>query len=610
VLELHSDCFRFCKWFLVGKWFSLPALISSPPVFVPLPATFPTLYDTLNFISGNSNFYGPFVSGGALYLALINSSASGFASLNFFEIESETDYFTLTAVASGAGGNSISFAVTGVGTPNLSLAVSVVGNAISVQVATDGAGNSTTTRDQMVTALNATPAVTALVTITPIGISFLVIANYGPTFLFGGTGGASIKMYSSSDQGLTWSILDGAHEPTGTAINAYSIAQAGTVLHIALVTSTNDVLVKTFDCSTNLWGAASATAGVSGAIGLAVTVQASGTRFVFYTHSGNANVINLVQLTAGGVWSGPTTIATAGAGTFNRLTGASIDGSAVSHVFWEHRSTGGVTNCKLQTIGVDSTGALVGVVTDISASTATITTLQTDTAAIPEANLTLGANGTYAQPVPWQAGLGGVVTNILPEVVLGNPTDGWSTSSPDPLGLSIPAGSVAACFQCVSSGAFIYAFWTVYDQAEIGAVGQVWYAAWNGSTWGAPQLVYDFVSNPPPAPADSPAFLTAESANAIILGSRVGLAMPFQVSSNPPATHGTAFPVFFGISPAPPVVEPNPPAPESGGGPPKLLRARPGPVVDLHPVKSKCAECTCDTILDLVLMQSDVLLLD
>lgn len=588
----------------------MSALITNPPVFVPLPATFPTLYDKLQFESGNSDFFGPFVSGNGLYLGLLNSSGASHASLTFIEL-GELIYFLLTAVAAGPSGNLISFAVTGAGTPNLALSVTVVGNAISVQLATDAGGNSATTRDQMVAALNAVPAVTALVTITPEGLDQEVPVNYPATFLGGGSGGAAIKVYASFDNGMSWAVRDEAHGPSAATLSAFTVVQAGSVLHVAVITAAGDIFVQTFDCVANLWSAATAAAGVAGAIGAAVTVQANGTRFVFYTHSGNANVINLLQLSAGNAWSGPTTIATAGAGTFNRLTGAQLDGAAVSHVFWQHRSTGGTTNCKLQMIGVDNTGALVGAVTDISASTATITTLLTDTAAIPGGNLTLGANGTYAHPVPWQAGLAGVPSNTLPEVVLGNPTDGWNTSSPDPLGLSFPVAPpcIAAVFQCLGFGSSIYAFWTIYDQGEVGAVGQVWYGIWNGSTWAAPQLLYDFVANPPPSPADSPAQLVSESGNVVILSNgRIGLAMAFPVSTNPPATHGTAFPAYFGISPAPVVVEPNPPSPQqSGGGPPKLTRAKPGPVVDLHPVKSKCPECTCDTILDLVLMQSDVL---
>lgn len=91
-------------------------------------------------------------------------------------------YFTL--MSSLANATSITFAVTGVGTPNLPLVVTVVGTAISVQVATDNTGASLSTGTQIVAALLATPAVTALVSITPgpqVAVNFAT--NYGTRHL-------------------------------------------------------------------------------------------------------------------------------------------------------------------------------------------------------------------------------------------------------------------------------------------------------------------------------------------------------------------------------------------------------------------------------------------
>ena len=576
----------------------MPALITNPPVFVPLPATYPTLYDTLNIESGNQNTFGPFVAGATLYLVASNGTA-GLLTVSD-ESGHGTEYINISTAA-------VTIHIPDdTGTPNLALTVSVVGITITVQLATDGFGNITTTNNALLAAMAASAPASALVTgaLIPGSVGNEVVQPTTGTI----SGSFGLTVFASTDSGATWTAQDTVHKPASGTI---SVVQSGTTLHVAIVFGGGHVYLITFNCLTSLWGTLSIDAGVTAAIGTAITVQANGTRFVFYTQAGEGNAINLLRLTSGGVWSGPTTIATAGVGTFNRLTGALLDGAAVSHVFWEQRSSGGITNCKLQTIGVDNTGALVGVVADISASTATITTLQTDTAAIPAANLSLGANGTYAQPVPWQAGLAGVVTNPLPEVVLGNPTDGWATSSPDPTGLSLPVAplSAAACFQCLSTGSSVYAFWFVYDQGTGGTlVGQMWYGVWNGATWGAPKFAYDYIANPPGAPADIPAQLVAGSANAAILPSgALAMAIAFQVSANPPATHGTAFPVYFALGPASVAVEPNPPTAQSGGGPPKLTRAKPGPVVDLHPVKSKCPECTCDDVLDLVLMQSDVL---
>lgn len=57
------------------------------------------------------------------------------------------------------------------GTPNLTLQISVVGTAIVVNPATDVVGNLATTWQQLITALNADPSVTALVSMTLVGSS-------------------------------------------------------------------------------------------------------------------------------------------------------------------------------------------------------------------------------------------------------------------------------------------------------------------------------------------------------------------------------------------------------------------------------------------------------
>src|ERR1700722_15205995 len=98
----------------------------------------------------------------------------------------------MPAVTPGAAGNAITFQTTGVGTPNLPFAITVVGNAISVQVATDGAGVSTTTGGAMFAALSATPAVQALATLSdnaaPAGLFF---ENFTLTNFTGGAGSSA-----------------------------------------------------------------------------------------------------------------------------------------------------------------------------------------------------------------------------------------------------------------------------------------------------------------------------------------------------------------------------------------------------------------------------------
>lgn len=102
--------------------------------------------------------------------------------------------FTLTAVDSGPAGNAITFEVTGPPTHNLSFAITVVGNAISVQVATDNTGTSTTLCGDMFNALQADPAVAALVTMSNNDTPALPFTSpIGPFNLAGGSdsGGAN-----------------------------------------------------------------------------------------------------------------------------------------------------------------------------------------------------------------------------------------------------------------------------------------------------------------------------------------------------------------------------------------------------------------------------------
>ena len=120
--------------------------------------------------------------------AQTDNGVSSFAAL--FVALGEDPYFLLTAVAPGAGGDAITFQVTGVGTPNLLQTVTVVGNAITVQVATDGGGVSTSTGGSIFAALQASPAVTALVTPSNVqGPGQLFYENFPLNHLTGGAGG-------------------------------------------------------------------------------------------------------------------------------------------------------------------------------------------------------------------------------------------------------------------------------------------------------------------------------------------------------------------------------------------------------------------------------------
>lgn len=115
-----------------------------------------------------------------------------FAKLNVVEPAFESFLFTLTAVTAGSGGNAISFAIVigGVG-----VTVAVVGNAITAT------SPLSTPLSDLVTALEATPAFNALVTISNEAVPNLFYGGFTQTFLAGGTGGGS-----ALQEGLTIKI--------------------------------------------------------------------------------------------------------------------------------------------------------------------------------------------------------------------------------------------------------------------------------------------------------------------------------------------------------------------------------------------------------------------
>jgi len=326
-------------------------------------------------------------------------------------------------------------------------------------------------------------------------------AFYGP-FYSGGNiyvalledfSGGIVTMFMSADGGLTWTAQDTAGQPT-TADDGFSITQAGTVLQLALVES-HDIVVQTFDCVTNLWGAPSASLGIANAKGTAIRVQPSGNRFVFYTTSGVANDIEFAELSAGGVWTVPTVIDTAAALRVDGLLDVNVDTSGNFQVFFlTHDSVGGV-NTVINQIPVSSVG-VVGALTQIAGNFAA-PSVQAD--AITAFNATLNQ---YAIPVNFVEGHAGQ----LPEVVIGNPVAGWKTISPDPLGLTLQTPNTGAnVVQAFSVGSTFIVFWTTSDRTTF-AVNQIWSAVWNGTSFSNPTLVYDLATLPPPDYTANPPF--------------------------------------------------------------------------------------------------------
>lgn len=132
----------------------------------------------------------------ALFVIAGNATASLFVSVG------EVAFITLTAVAPGVGGNAITFQVVGVGIPGQTLMVTVIGNAITLQVATDGTGIATSMLSAVVALLQGTAAVTALVNITNNSIfDILWSFNYPLTHLAGGAsaGGGTGFFFSATN---------------------------------------------------------------------------------------------------------------------------------------------------------------------------------------------------------------------------------------------------------------------------------------------------------------------------------------------------------------------------------------------------------------------------
>jgi hypothetical protein len=107
----------------------------------------------------------------------VASAAGAFATLTLQGI-------TLTALTAGIGGNSITLALVDPAGNNQALAVSVVGSAISVSLATGGGGAITTTRALLAAALAANASVIALVSVSGAGAT--LITAVGATPLAGG----------------------------------------------------------------------------------------------------------------------------------------------------------------------------------------------------------------------------------------------------------------------------------------------------------------------------------------------------------------------------------------------------------------------------------------
>jgi len=130
-----------------------------------------------------------------------DSGAGGFASRTV--AEEAASLMVFTAKAAGAGGNSISIELDNFGSSNLPLVITVIGNAITAQLATASFGLTSTTGAQLATALNANPAASALVsTVCSSDCGLPAPNNNAPQFLTGGGAGGGAVGSSGAAIGI------------------------------------------------------------------------------------------------------------------------------------------------------------------------------------------------------------------------------------------------------------------------------------------------------------------------------------------------------------------------------------------------------------------------
>lgn len=110
---------------------------------------------------------------------------------------------TYTAVRPGTVGNAITIALINPALPSQSLSISVVNSAISISLATDGGSAITTTATQLVAALGANAAASALVTAS--GAGAIALSALAATALSTGTNGTILNFESDgSDFDIVW----------------------------------------------------------------------------------------------------------------------------------------------------------------------------------------------------------------------------------------------------------------------------------------------------------------------------------------------------------------------------------------------------------------------
>lgn len=147
---------------------------------------------------------------------------------------------TFTAATAGVGGNDVSIRIFNPGTNSATLSITVSGKAISISLATSGAGAATTTAAQLVTAFQGVAAATALASVTSVSGSTGagVMTTQATTFLSGGLDAAfplDTPVLVAADRtlaarlGTTGTLpaaLDGIFDQAGAVVVVVRVAQS------------------------------------------------------------------------------------------------------------------------------------------------------------------------------------------------------------------------------------------------------------------------------------------------------------------------------------------------------------------------------------------------
>lgn len=159
-------------------------------------------------------------------------SAGATAAALVLGTENDNNLIAIAADATGTGGNAITIQLTNPGAPNTALSVTATGSAISVVLETDGAGLLASTAADVITALNADAATSALITATGgtgdgSGIAKRMLA---PRALTGGSGepfplntpvlvsGSRTEAAKLGSQGTLPSAIDGIFDQVGAQV--------------------------------------------------------------------------------------------------------------------------------------------------------------------------------------------------------------------------------------------------------------------------------------------------------------------------------------------------------------------------------------------------------